>query len=64
MSSQFQAALEQLRPRARHAVMDLVAQADIDLSAWAFNCDPKDPARFKSPLTQSALADARRRCAD
>lgn len=45
MSSQLQALLEQLRPRARHAVMDLVAQAGIDVSAWAFKRDPKNPER-------------------
>ena len=43
MSSQLQAVLEQLRPRSRHAVMDLVAQAGIDVSAWAFKRDPKNP---------------------
>ena len=35
--------LEKLRPDARHAVMDLVAQARIDVSAWAVKVDPKNP---------------------
>lgn len=38
-------ALDDLRPTARHSVMDLVAQAGIDVSRWAFKRDPKDSAR-------------------
>ena len=64
MSSQSKALLEQLRPRARHAGMDLVAQAGIEVSAWAFKRDPKNPVRFKSPLTPGALPDAKRGCED
>ena len=45
MTSPLQAVLEQLRPRAHHAVMDLLAAAGIDVSAWAFKRDPKNPER-------------------
>lgn len=45
MGSHLLTTLERLRPRARHAVMDLVAQAGIDVSAWAFKQDPTDPGR-------------------
>jgi 5-methylcytosine-specific restriction protein A len=40
-----QRSLEQLRPHARHPVMDLVSQAGIDVSAWALKVDPKNPGR-------------------
>jgi 5-methylcytosine-specific restriction protein A len=45
MKADLPALLERLRPRARHAVMDLVAQAGIDVSGWALKRDPKNPER-------------------
>ena len=45
MNADLNALLEELRPRARHAVMDLLAHAGIDVSGWATKRDPKDPDR-------------------
>lgn len=45
MSADLLATLRQLQPRSRHPVMDLVAQAGIDVSGWAFKRDPKDPQK-------------------
>ncbi len=45
MIDDLRSVLNDLRPTARHPVMDLVAQAGIDVSGWAFKPDPKDSTR-------------------
>jgi len=45
MIDDLRSVLADLRPTARHSVMDLVAQAGIDVSGWTFKPDPKDSTR-------------------